>query len=196
MFFKSPSGWLFIKHEVRFFSATQWRIFIEIGRHGVRSGLPVWMRKTCFQAAIPASMAIGRNPQIYRFLFSFSHGSLSLIIKNNQKKRDFLLLVVLKIRSDWFLNWSGWLLLNVAKRNVFSPPRSRGLFIKWLNPIPTKWEERGFDEHRSSLRNIHSKSLSSGHRPWIPSRFFIYFIIIFILKSSAKSSGCPLNSKV
>ena len=27
MFFKSPSGWLFIKHAVRFFSATQWWTF-------------------------------------------------------------------------------------------------------------------------------------------------------------------------
>ena len=88
------SGWLFLKHAVRFFSATQWRIFIEIGRHGVRSGLPVWMRKTCFQAAMPASMSIGCNPQANRFLFSFFHGSMSLIYKNNQiKKRNFLLFI-------------------------------------------------------------------------------------------------------
>ena len=56
------SGWLFLKHAVRFFSATQWRIFIEIGRHAVRSGLSSWMRKTCFQAAMLASMSIGCNP--------------------------------------------------------------------------------------------------------------------------------------
>ena len=91
-----PFGWLFIECSKAecFFSATQWRIFIEIGRHGVRSGLPVWMRKTCFQAAMPASMSIGCNPQANRFLFSFFHGSMSLIYKNNQiKKRNFLLFI-------------------------------------------------------------------------------------------------------
>ena len=75
----NPSALLFIKHAVRFFSATQWRIFIEIGRHGVRSGLSSWMRKTCFQAAMSASMAIGCNPQTNRFLFSFLYEALSLL---------------------------------------------------------------------------------------------------------------------
>ena len=85
------SGWLFLKHAVRFFSATQWRIFIEIGRHAVRSGLSLWMRKTCFPATMTASMTTGCSPANNRFLFSFLHGSLSLNYKNNQiKKRDFL----------------------------------------------------------------------------------------------------------
>ena len=75
----NPSALLFIKHAVRFFSATQWRIFIEIGRHEVRSGLSSWMRKTCFQAAMSASMAIGCNPQTNRFLFSFLYEALSLL---------------------------------------------------------------------------------------------------------------------
>ena len=90
MFFKSSSEWLFIKHAVRFFSIEDW-LFIEIVRHAVRSGLSSWMRKTCFQAAMPASMTTGCNPANNRFLFSFFHGSLRLIYKNNQiKKRDFL----------------------------------------------------------------------------------------------------------
>ncbi len=70
------SGWLFPKHAVRFFSATQWRIFIEIGQHVVRSGLSSWMRKTCFQAAMSASMAIGCNPQTNRFFILFFTWSL------------------------------------------------------------------------------------------------------------------------
>ena len=112
------SGWLFIKHAVRFlpmaknfslgnlnenkfssycshllsfFSATQWRIFIEIGRHAVRSGLSSWMRKTCFPATMTASMTTGCNPANNRFLFSFPAGVCALILKNNQiKKRDYL----------------------------------------------------------------------------------------------------------
>ena len=67
------SGWLFIEHAVRFFSIEDW-LFIEIGRHGVRSGLSSWMRKTCFQATMPASMTTGCNPANNRFLFSFPAG--------------------------------------------------------------------------------------------------------------------------
>ena len=37
------------------------------------------MKKTCFQAAMSASMAIGCNPQTNRFLFSFLYEALSLL---------------------------------------------------------------------------------------------------------------------
>ena len=80
MFFKSPSGWLFIEHTVRFFSIEDW-LFIEIVRHVVRSGLSSWMRKTCFQAAMPASMTTGCNPANNRFLFSFPAGVCALILR-------------------------------------------------------------------------------------------------------------------
>ena len=86
-------------HPDGFFSSTQCvfspqrsgGLFIEIVRHAVRSGLSSWMRKTCFQATMTASMTTGCNPANNRFLFSFPAGVCALIFKNNQiKKRDFL----------------------------------------------------------------------------------------------------------
>ena len=89
----SPDGFL-LSTQCGFSPPRSGGLFIEIVRHAVRSGLSLWMRKTCFQATMTASMTTGCNPANNRFLFSFFYGSLSLIYKNNQiKKRDFLLFI-------------------------------------------------------------------------------------------------------
>ena len=55
MFFKSPSAWLFIKHAVRFFSATQWRTFSQ----GIES-----MSTQLFEKIFRLTSELARNVQI------------------------------------------------------------------------------------------------------------------------------------
>jgi len=88
------SGWLFLKHAVRFFSATQWRTFYRdwSSRSAVRI---VGMDAENLFSGSHAGKHVHRvQPSGQSFLFSFFHGSMSLIYKNNQiKKRNFLLFI-------------------------------------------------------------------------------------------------------
>ena len=79
---------IFIEHAVRFFSSTQWWLFIEIGRHAVRSGLRHGV-ENLFSGNHGGShdqMVKPGGQSLFIFLFAYP-----LTFKNNQiKKRDFV----------------------------------------------------------------------------------------------------------